>query len=58
MSDEVMHVNEMIDTINIWCVEMMFSYKIAMNVFDFSSNRRSQLMTLKQGMKWLDVSIF
>jgi len=31
--------------------------KVAKNVLVDRSNRRSQLLTLKQGMKWLDVSI-
>lgn len=26
-------------------------------LFVFSTNRKSQLLTLKQGMRWLDVSI-
>lgn len=30
--------------------------KVAKNVLVDRSNRKSQLLTLKQGMKWLDVS--
>ena len=35
------------------CMKVVLLIKL----FVFSSNRKSQLLTLKQGMKWLDVSI-